>query len=73
MTYEEIISNLQKKIYHPIYLLMGQETYFIDRINDYSTGHALTDGAQGFKPTVLYRKGTEPDAIMANARPFPMM
>ncbi len=73
MTYEEIIGNLQKKIYHPIYFLMGEETYFIDKISDYITDNVLTDAEKGFNQTVLYGKDIEPDAIMANARRFPMM
>jgi DNA polymerase III, delta subunit len=73
MTYEEIIGNLQKKIYHPIYFLMGEETYFIDKISDYITENVLTDAEKGFNQTVLYGKDIEPDTIMANARRFPMM
>lgn len=73
MTYEEIISNLQKKIYHPIYFLMGEETYFIDKISDYIADNVLTEAEKGFNQTVLYGKDTEPHAIIANARRFPMM
>jgi DNA polymerase-3 subunit delta len=73
MTFEEILSNLQKKIYHPIYFLMGEETYFIDKISDYITDHVLTDAEKGFNQTILYGKDTEPHTIIANARRFPMM
>ncbi len=73
MTFEEIISNLQKKIYHPIYFLMGDETYFIDKISDYISNHVLTDAEKGFNQTILYGKDTEPQTIIANARRFPMM
>jgi len=73
MTFEEIISNLQKKIYHPIYFLMGEETYFIDKISDYIADNVLTDAEKGFNQTVLYGKDTEPHMIIANARRFPMM
>ena len=73
MTYEEIISNLQKKIYHPIYFLMGEETYFIDKISDYISDNVLTDAEKGFNQTILYGKDTEPHNIIANARRFPMM
>lgn len=73
MTFEEIISNLQKKIYHPIYFLMGEETYFIDKISDYITDNVLTEAEKGFNQTVLYGKDTEPHTIIANARRFPMM
>jgi DNA polymerase-3 subunit delta len=73
MTFDEIIGNLQKKIYHPIYFLMGEETYFIDKISDYIADHVLTDAEKGFNQTILYGKELEPHAIMANARRFPMM
>ena len=73
MTFEEILSNLQKKIYHPIYFLMGEETYFIDKISDYITENVLTDAEKGFNQTILYGKDVEPSTIIANARRFPMM
>ncbi|MDP3644365.1 MAG: DNA polymerase III subunit delta [Bacteroidota bacterium] len=72
-TFEEIISNLQKKIYHPIYFLMGEEAYFIDKISNYITDHVLSDAEKGFNQSVLYGKDLEPHTIMANARRFPMM
>ena len=73
MTFEEIISNLKKKIYHPIYFLMGEETYFIDKISDYISDNVLTATEKGFNQTILYGKDTEPHSIIANARRFPMM
>jgi len=73
MTFEEITSNLQKKIYHPIYFLMGEETYFIDKISDYIADQVLTEAEKGFNQTVLYGKDLEPSTIIGNARRFPMM
>ncbi len=73
MTFEEIIGNLQKKIYHPIYFLMGEETYFIDKISDYIADNVLTEAEKGFNQTILYGKDLEPHTIIANARRFPMM
>ena len=73
MTFEEIISNLKKKIYHPVYFLMGEETYFIDKISDYISDNVLTEAEKGFNQTILYGKDTEPHNIIANARRFPMM
>ncbi len=72
-TFEEIIGNLQKKIYHPIYFLMGEESYFIDKISDYITEHVLTEAEKGFNQTILYGKDLEPSTIIGHARRFPMM
>ncbi len=73
MTFEDIISNLKKKIYHPIYFLMGDESYFIDKISDYISDNVLNDAEKSFNQTIMYGKDTEPHQIIANARRFPMM
>ena len=73
MNYEDIIANLKNKIYHPIYFLMGEESYFIDRISDYIAKHVLTEEEKGFNQHILYGKDTDIDAIITNARRFPMM
>lgn len=73
ITYEEILGNLKKKIYHPVYFLMGDEGYFIDQISDYITANVLTDAEKGFNQTILYGKDIEPKAIIDNASRFPMM
>ena len=72
-SFEEIIGNLQKKIYHPIYFLMGEEAYFIDKISDYITDHVLTEAEKGFNQTILYGKDLELQTMIAYARRFPMM
>lgn len=73
MTFEDILNNLRKKIYHPIYFLMGEESYFIDQISDYITQHVLTDAEKGFNQHILYGKDTDIDTIITYARRFPMM
>jgi len=73
MEYEEIIGNLKNKIYHPIYFLMGDESYFIDQISDYITENVLTKAEQDFNQYILYGKDTDADTIITYARRFPMM
>lgn len=73
MTYNEIIQNLQRKIYHPIYVLMGEEPYFIDKVSDYIAKNVLTEAERSFNQTVLYGKDTEIDTLVTNAKRFPMM
>lgn len=73
MEYEEIINNLKKKIYHPIYFLMGDEGYFIDQISDYITENILTKAEQDFNQHILYGKDADTNTIITYARRFPMM
>jgi DNA polymerase-3 subunit delta len=72
-TFEEILGNLKKKIYHPVYFLMGEESYFIDRISDYIEEQVLTEAEKSFNQTILYGKDLEAAVIVNNARRFPMM
>jgi DNA polymerase III subunit delta len=73
MTHTEIIQNLKKKIYHPIYILMGEEPYFIDLISNYIAEHVLDEEEKSFNQTILYGKDTNRDTLLTVARRFPMM
>ncbi|MFA9391680.1 MAG: DNA polymerase III subunit delta [Prolixibacteraceae bacterium] len=73
MTYNEILQNLEKKIYHPVYILMGEEPYFIDQISDYMASNILEEGERSFNQTVLYGKDATIDTILTVAKRFPMM
>ena len=73
MTHIEILQNLKKKIYHPIYVLMGEEPYFIDLISDYIANNILEEGERSFNQTILYGKDTDKDSLFTIARRFPMM
>lgn len=43
VTYEEIVRNLKNRIYAPVYFLMGEEDYYIDRIADYIIDTVLSE------------------------------
>ena len=73
MTYESIIADLKAGKYAPVYLLHGEESYFIDRISSYIEQHALTDAEKAFNQLVVYGKEIEPSQIIDTARQYPMM
>ncbi|WP_339735572.1 DNA polymerase III subunit delta [uncultured Sunxiuqinia sp.] len=73
MDYQDILVNLKKKIYHPVYFLMGEESYFINQITDYISKNVLTDAEKSFNQHVLYGKDTDVNTIITHARRFPMM
>lgn len=71
--YEQILSELKKKIYRPVYLLMGEESFYIDSISDYINKNVLDESEKAFNQLVLYGKDTSANSIVfAAARP-PMM
>ncbi|NDV14894.1 DNA polymerase III subunit delta [Muricauda sp. TY007] len=70
---KEIVSEINKGNPKPIYFLMGEEPYYIDRISQYIAENVLTEDEKGFNQMVLYGKETSVDEIVANAKRFPMM
>ncbi len=73
MEFANILQDLKKGIYYPIYLLQGEEPYFIDVLSDYIEDNVLSDAEKGFNQTVFYGKDTDPVTIVESALRFPMM
>jgi DNA polymerase III subunit delta len=73
MTFDQIIGDIKRKIYHPVYLLHGEEPYFIDAITELIEESVLTDTEKEFNQTVVYGRDTDPGSIIDMARRFPMM
>lgn len=73
ITYEEIVRNLKNKIYSPVYFLMGEEDYYIDRISDYLVDQVLTETEKEFNLTVLYGNDTDIATVINAAKRYPMM
>ena len=69
----KIINDLQAGIIKPIYLLMGEEPYYIDKITEYLEKHLLTDEEKEFNQMILYGRDTSIDEIVSNAKRFPLM
>jgi DNA polymerase-3 subunit delta len=73
VTYEEIISDLKKRIFKPVYFLAGEEPYYIDLITDYIEEHVLEEAEKSFNQAVYYGEDTSVTSIIETARRFPMM
>ena len=71
--YEEIISDIKKRIFKPVYFLAGEEPYFIDLITDYIEANILTEAEKSFNQVVIYGEDTTVPSIIETSRRFPMM
>lgn len=69
----KIINDIKAGNIKPIYFLMGEEPYYIDRITEYLEENLLTEDEKGFNQMVLYGRDTTIDDIVANAKRYPMM
>ena len=73
VTYEEIVRDLKNRVYKPVYYLMGEETYYIDKISDYISDTVLTDEEKEFNLTVMYGGDVDVATIVNAAKRYPMM
>ncbi|GHT17057.1 DNA polymerase III subunit delta [Bacteroidia bacterium] len=73
ITYEQIINDLKEKKYKPVYLLMGEESYYIDKISDFIEENVLRPEERDFNLSVLYGSDTNMSAVVNAAKKFPMM
>lgn len=73
VTYEQVMSDLRRKAYKPVYLLMGEEAYYIDQISDYIQANVLDESQREFDLTVVYGKDTDMVAVVNAAKRYPMM
>jgi DNA polymerase-3 subunit delta len=72
-TYEEIMSDLRKRIFKPVYFLAGDEPYYIDLITDFIAEKLLSEEEKAFNQVVIYGEDSTVSAIIETARRFPMM
>lgn len=73
MDYKAILSSIEKKQFQPIYLLHGEEAYFIDLITDAIVSSALEEHERDFNQTIVYGKDCVPSDVVSLAKQFPMM
>ena len=72
-TFQSIIHDLKSRKFSPIYVLMGDESYYIDQISYYIATHVLSPEERDFNQTVCF--GSDVNAIQVTdmARRYPMM
>jgi len=73
MTAPEIIKDLKNRKFKPLYLLHGEEPYFINLISNYIEHKVLSDAEKGFNQTILYGKDTDVMTAINAAKRYPMM
>ena len=73
VSFDTIMSNLKARHYVPVYYLMGDESYYIDKISDYIADHVLQPEERDFNQTILFGSDVTAAQIADAARRYPMM
>lgn len=69
----KIVNEIKQGNIKPIYFLMGEEPYYIDKLTEYIENNILTEEEKGFNQMVLYGKDVSIEDIISNAKRYPMM
>lgn len=72
-TFERLRSQILGRKFAPIYLLMGEEAYFIDELSELLATTILDEAERAFNQIVVYGKDSETGAIVNLCRQMPMM
>lgn len=68
-----IMSNFKAGKYAPIYLLMGEESYYTDKVANYIATHVLDESQRDFNQVIVYGKDTDGGSISTLAHQYPVM
>ena len=73
ITFQSIMHDLQERKFVPVYYLVGDEPYYIDKIADYIAEHVLQPEERDFNQTILFGSDVTAAQIADTARRYPMM
>ena len=69
----KIVNDIRGGTIKPIYFLMGEEPYYIDKLCDYIEQNILTEEEKGFNQSILYGRDVTIEDIISTAKRYPMM
>jgi DNA polymerase-3 subunit delta len=69
----KIVNDIRSGNIKPIYFLMGEEPYYIDKLSDFIEQNVLSEEEKGFNQTLFYGRDVTIDDIISTAKRYPMM
>lgn len=68
----ELVKDARQGVFKPVYLLMGDEPYYVDMVCDAILEHCLDESERDFNQTVCYGSDVDADTVITAARRYPM-
>lgn len=73
MDYKSIVADIKNKKFKPLYLLQGEEPYYIDVITKKLQENVLQEHEKDFNETIVYGKDCDVLSLITDANGYPMM
>ena len=70
---KQLIEDLKAQKFAPVYLLTGEENYYIDQVSDFFEKEVVAADFRDFDQTVVSGRDTDMTAVVSLAKRFPMM
>ncbi len=72
-SYDLLKKEILKRSYHPIYLLQGEESFFIDDLTNLLDKSVLSEAERDFNHTTFYGVDSDVRTIISACKRYPMM
>ena len=73
MDFQKLRASIRGKEFKPVYLLHGEEPYFIDVLCSEIRNHAIDEDFKDFNETIVYGKDVSSGSIISFLKEYPMM
>lgn len=73
VTEKEILSDIKNNRLKPVYLITGEEGYYIDMVSDYFENMVVDEASRDFDQTVVYGMDVDMSTVISYARQFPIL
>lgn len=73
VTYSQLVSEIKHGVFHPIYVLMGEESFYIDDLEAKIVDAALSEDERDFNLTVCYGVDTDVKEVVSTCKRYPVM
>ena len=71
--YKKLMAEVRGGKFRPVYMLHGEEGFFLDRLAEEIEQKALQEHERDFNQTILYGRDCDPDLVKDTCLRFPMM
>lgn len=72
-TDKQLTDDIKARKFKPVYLLTGEENYYIDEASDFIEHNIVDENFRDFDQTILYGRDVDMRTVIAYAQQFPMM
>ena len=73
MTFNEILNDIRNRKFYPVYILMGEEPYYIDKISEALEASVIPEEERDFNFNVMYGADVKPETVLTAAQQYPVM